>query len=107
GVRDLARGCDACVIPSDHETFGLPAIEAMAAGKPVVTTRCGGPETVVTPETGVTVEKSNARALADAMVDVLRHPGRYNAAAIQRYCHAGYGEAATREKWQALLQKLL
>jgi glycosyltransferase involved in cell wall biosynthesis len=40
------------VVSSHSEGFSLAAVEAMAAGLPVVATRCGGPETIV--EHGVT-----------------------------------------------------
>lgn len=40
---------------SHHETFGLAYIEAWAAGMPVLATRCGGPDHLVTPENGVSV----------------------------------------------------
>lgn len=36
----LYQGCDAFVFPSLYEGFGLPVLEALMAGAPVVTTRC-------------------------------------------------------------------
>ena len=36
GLRDLYRGAIALAIPSYHETFGMPLIEAMACGTPVI-----------------------------------------------------------------------
>jgi L-malate glycosyltransferase len=59
--------CDVFVLPSHHETFGIVYGEAMACGKPVIGTHCGGPEFVVTSHTGVLVEVANPGMLADTM----------------------------------------
>jgi L-malate glycosyltransferase len=67
GVRALMQASDAFVMPSMYESFGIVLGEAMACGKPVVATRCGGPEYVVTPETGYLVERADPEALAHAM----------------------------------------
>ncbi len=40
-LASLYRGCDAFVFPSRGEGFGMPLVEAMACGKPVVTTDAG------------------------------------------------------------------
>jgi glycosyltransferase involved in cell wall biosynthesis len=58
-----------------HEPFGIPIIEAMAAGIPVVATRGGAfPETVDDGETGFLVERGDAAALAVALRRLLEHP---------------------------------
>jgi glycosyltransferase involved in cell wall biosynthesis len=64
------------VVPSIcQETFGLVALEAMTAGKPVIASRIGGlPEVVVDGETGLLVEPANARALTAALERLIACP---------------------------------
>jgi len=62
------------------EPFGQVVIEGMAAGKPVIATRAGGiPEIVTHNETGLLVPVEDERALADAMIALLRDPARAKA----------------------------
>ncbi|MBI2954044.1 MAG: glycosyltransferase family 4 protein [Chloroflexi bacterium] len=46
-LRDLYRVCDAVVVPSRNEPFGIVILEAWSAGKPVVATVNGGPSEFV------------------------------------------------------------
>jgi glycosyltransferase involved in cell wall biosynthesis len=66
-VRDRMRQCDVFVLPSLQETFGVVLGEAMSCGKPVISTRCGGPEFVVTPDSGTLVDVADPAGLAEAM----------------------------------------
>ena len=65
---------DIVVVPSVHYdgyVDGLPnvALEAMAAGKPLIATRVGGlPDLVRAGETGILVEEKDADALAEAIL---------------------------------------
>jgi L-malate glycosyltransferase len=66
-VRQQMQSCDVFVLSSLHETFGVVVGEAMSCGKPVISTRCGGPEFIVTEDNGILVDVANPQALADAM----------------------------------------
>jgi glycosyltransferase involved in cell wall biosynthesis len=71
---------DIVVVPSIHYdgyVDGLPnvALEAMAAGKPLVATRVGGlPQLVQSGENGLLVDERDSDALADAIVTLARDP---------------------------------
>jgi len=62
--------------PSDSETLGFAALEAMAAGVPVVAARAGGiPHVVDHGRTGLLVEPGSGAALAEGIRALLRDPG--------------------------------
>ena len=62
---------DLFVIPSHQEGLCISALEAMACGVPVVSTRCGGPEDFVLPDRTGLLVPHQAPALAAANVACL------------------------------------
>jgi glycosyltransferase involved in cell wall biosynthesis len=80
-VEKLYRAADVVVQPAVWpEPFSRVPLEAAAAGKPVVATRVGGtPEAVHDGVTGVLVERDDPKALADAIVGLLRDPATRDA----------------------------
>lgn len=101
-VRQHMQRCDVFVLPSLHESFGIVLGEAMACGKPVIATRCGGPEYVVTPECGVLVEPGNAESLAEAMQNFLQQRAHYEAHTIRQSVVARFGEKAFLENMKKI-----
>jgi glycosyltransferase involved in cell wall biosynthesis len=66
----LLQTLDLFVIPSHQEGLCISALEAMACGVPIVSTRCGGPEEYVVPfETGTLVDHS-PESLAAAIMEI-------------------------------------
>ncbi|MEM1509821.1 MAG: glycosyltransferase family 4 protein [Thermofilaceae archaeon] len=66
---------DVVAIPSRYEPFGIVALEAMAAAKPIVASKVGGlSELVVDNETGIVVPPEDSPALAEAIERVLNDP---------------------------------
>lgn len=79
-IPEILADLDLFVLSSVQEGFSLATVEAMAAGKPVVATRSGGPEEIVEhPRTGLLVPARDAVALATAICDLLADPERAGA----------------------------
>jgi len=72
-VARLLHECTLFVLPSRFETFGIAALEAMAAGKAVIGTKVDGILEIVNDgETGVVVDPDDIAGLAAAMSMLLR-----------------------------------
>lgn len=82
--------CDVLVVSSLYETFGIVLIEALALGKPVIATKCGGPESIVTDNNGILVDGtvSQLTKAIDKMHDTI---GNYDAESLRRNCYQKFG----------------
>lgn len=66
-IAKLFCKCRLFAFTSITETFGVACVEALAAGLPVVTTDCGGPNEFINESNGVIVPKHNAEEYCKAM----------------------------------------
>lgn len=99
-VQDMAdwyRVLDLYVAPQRWEGFGLTPIEAMACGVPVIATRVGAFEQIVTPQTGALVPAADSSALRDAIVSALAPPAPAAHWAHNTRPHVAEHFAITRE----------
>lgn len=102
-LRELYRGARTFVYPSRYEGFGIPPLEAMACGAPVIATRTGAiPE--FAEGAALLVEPGDVRALAAALARLLGD------APLRRELRAAGPERARRWSWDkgaAAMRELL
>jgi glycosyltransferase involved in cell wall biosynthesis len=97
--QDLYRQASMLILPSFDEGFGIPALEAMAMGVPVIAADRGAfPE--VLGDAGILVDPDDAAAIADAMRRVLT-----DAPLRRRMADQGVQRAA-RYTWKASAERL-
>jgi len=80
-VAPLLASADLFLLPTQSESFGLSALEALATGVPVIGTRAGGlPEVVRDGETGALCDVGDVEGMSRAAIALLRDADRWQAA---------------------------
>jgi L-malate glycosyltransferase len=78
-IAPLLANASLFLLPSESESFGLTALEALASGVPVVCSRAGGlPEVVRDGETGFLCEVGDVESMARVSLELLRDPERWH-----------------------------
>lgn len=93
---------EAVVVPSQYESFGMVALEAMACGTPVVASQVGGLAFLVQDGvTGYTVPTSDPHALADRLLSLIKDPDLRDRMGKQA------AEFAKDYSWQNIAERIL
>lgn len=103
----LSQG-DVFVLPSLDEPFGIVVLEAMACGRPMITTRTKGPVEVLEPQQAYFVEIGDTVTLTQAMLEVARNPQQASqkAALASNLYTAEYSADAIVPRVEAVYRKM-
>ncbi len=103
----LYNGAELFLFPSLYEGFGIPAIEAMACGAPVIASnRASLPEVVG--DAGLVIDPADEDAWVEAIVDALSHPEKREALRKKGWERAKFfsWEKCARETWEVIEREL-
>jgi len=90
-VEELLAVADLFMIPSENESFGLAALEAMACGVPVISSNAGGlPELNIDGKTGYTLDIGDVDGMAAKSIEILK-----DEAVQTKFSEAAYAHAQT------------
>lgn len=97
-VAEEMNKCDGFVLASEHETFGVVYIEALAVGKPVLGTKNGGAEDIIKDYNGILVENKNHEALVSGLKKFVEEIPNFNDELIKDKCREEYSEKTIVEE---------
>ncbi len=93
-VVDFMNDCDCFVCSSRTEMLSCVLHECAACGRPAIGTMCGGPQDIITDETGLLVPVDDVEAMAEAMLTMLDKAPTYDRQAIRRHIIEKFGRDA-------------
>ena len=104
-VKEM-NSCDGFLLASEHETFGVVYIEALALGKPVLGTENGGAEDIIKNYNGIIVENRNHKALVNGLKEFFRKLQSFDSDIIRERCIESYCEKVIIDKIRKVYKAL-
>jgi glycosyltransferase involved in cell wall biosynthesis len=106
-VLDRISLSGALIVNSNIETFSIVTGEALALGRPVIATRCGGPTAFITPENGILIGPKDEAALTTAILAIARKEKVLTPEKIRRTVDDRYSMEAVAGSLMKIYQRVL
>ena len=104
---DIVSEMDYVVSASIFESFGCAVAEAAMLGKPIVASRSGGVESIVTPKNGILVDKGSEEAIYNGLAEMYHKYKQYDCVEISKEARARFGITAISHKYLDIYRKIL
>ena len=106
-VYEIVGQMDFLVSASLVESFGCSIAEALLLGKPVIATRCGGPEGFVKDEVGVLVDKGSMQALYDGILTMIESKDNFQENRIRAYAQKRFDNHTICDKYTHIYSDII
>lgn len=83
-IAEILKKENALLISSELESFGIPGIEAMASGLPIISTDCLGPPEYINSKVGVICEVNNVDDMANKIKYIIDNYSKYDSNYIKK-----------------------
>ncbi len=90
--------CDFYICNSNFETFGMTVAEALRCGKPVISTRCGGPEEFLNEGNSILINPKNNQELAEAILKMANEYQNYDSEKLANEMEMKFGKEAVKKR---------
>lgn len=101
---DIYNSSHIFALPSIGETFGVVYLEALACGLPVVSTKCGGPESFIDESCGRLVDVDDKQGLAEALEYMYSHYKEFDRKKISETIIKNYGRESYLMKMDSIFK---
>lgn len=91
--------CDFYICNSYFETFGMTVAEALRCGKPVISTRCGGPEEFLNEQNSICIQPKNNQELTAAILKMANEYQNYDSEKLSKEMELKFGKEAVKKMW--------
>ena len=95
-VKEYISHSNCLVSGSNYETFSVVLIEALAQGRPIISTDCGGPRDIVNENNGFLVPINNVESMASALE--LVYTKKFNSQKLAQDCYQRFGEVSVTNR---------
>lgn len=106
-VLDHMAQAGAVIVNSNVETFSVVTGEALAQGKPVIATKCGGPTAFITRQNGILIEIGDNGGLTAAILEMTAHSDTYEPQEIRMGVSARFSPGAVGAEFMTIYQRIL
>ena len=103
----LFNSCNAFVLPSKQETFGVVYAEAIACGLPIIATKCGGPESIINKQNGILVNIGDSIEIKNALINIYSNYHNYSKEKIRQNFLENFSQKNVVEKLLDIYNKIL
>lgn len=98
--------CTFFALTSRHESFGIVYIEALASGKPILATDCGGPADIVSENNGFLVKVGAPLSIAHGLIHLFKNIDRFDPVAIREFFLSHFSAITGVAQWRAIYESV-